>query len=136
MVIHISIVRGGITMKIMKYEDNHTRRRSYKTQKAKAKAKWIASKFENLIDKNLDVRVNVIKEILQERYRVNVVEWRPYKAKKWALKVLEKEHEVYFRIRWKYGNMNLITNPSSRVIYQLESHNLHLNECLYVLNLR
>lgn len=77
-------------MTVKTFEGTHKFHRSHKSKEAKAS--WIAKKFKELIKKDLDVKVSIIRHLLEERYRVNVDEFRLYKAKQRALEVLRNEH--------------------------------------------
>lgn len=122
MKIHASTVLGEKTMKIRKLVDTHNCHRSY--QSMEAKAKWIAEKFERLIKSNPNVKVSVLKELLHERYKVNVKEHRLYGAKNRALQVLQEEHGHCFKIMRTYGNMILLTNPGSRAVIRTIEPNM------------
>lgn len=81
-----------------------------------AKTAWIAKKIEELIKKNPDMRVLVLRFLLQEWFRIKVDEFRLYKAKQQALRVLLEEHGECTKIIRTYANMILLTNPGLRVI--------------------
>ncbi|TXG72092.1 hypothetical protein EZV62_000671 [Acer yangbiense] len=83
--------------------------------KKEAKVKWIASKFEKLVKSNPSIDVNVIGDLLREKYKVSVEIQRLYRAKHRALKELAKNHANCFRYLRRYAYMLSQSNPSVTV---------------------
>lgn len=74
-------------MEVRKYEGKHTCHKSENLKEAKVS--WICKKLENLIKQNRDIRVGVIRDLLQEIYRVKVDKFRLYKTKQKTLQILQ-----------------------------------------------
>ncbi|KAL5852011.1 hypothetical protein ACOSQ3_007129 [Xanthoceras sorbifolium] len=103
---------------IKTYTAMHECHRAYKSNEAKVK--WIASKFETLVKCNPDIKIEVISDLLRERFKVNVEIQRLYKAKKEALDALGRDHVECFKHLRKYAFMVQQTNPGSIAYIHLQ----------------
>ncbi|TXG51314.1 hypothetical protein EZV62_023838 [Acer yangbiense] len=110
---HGSHMIDGMTFMMKTLLDEHECHRVYNNKKAKMK--WIASKFENLVKTNPSFSIKVIGDILRENYRVSVDVQRLYNAKKKALAGLVKGHAKCFGLLRRYAYMVNQSNPRSAV---------------------
>ncbi|KAK3195575.1 hypothetical protein Dsin_026885 [Dipteronia sinensis] len=120
--IHASCMIDKVTVMIKTYNDKHECHRVYNNveAKVKAKVKWISSEFETLIKSNPDIIVNVIADLLREKYMVSVDMQRLYKAKKRALKGLAADHANCFQhLKRSAYTVNQL-NPGSAIYISLQ----------------
>ncbi|KAK2652467.1 hypothetical protein Ddye_012323 [Dipteronia dyeriana] len=114
---HASSLIDNCTLQIKTYNNKHLCHRLCKSEKARAK--WIASKFEVLVKKNPDIKCGVVSNLLRDEYNVIVDAQRLYKVKKRPPHVLCKEHVMSFRHLRKYTVMVQPRNTGSTAYIHL-----------------
>ncbi|KAI9201030.1 hypothetical protein LWI28_016991 [Acer negundo] len=103
-------------MMVMTYNPNDECHRVYKN--AKANVTWIASKFELLVKCNHNIKIEVIADLLRDRFKLNVDVQSLYKAKGRALDGLGREHDECFVLLMRYAYMVNVCNTGYAKMYR------------------
>ncbi|TXG51874.1 hypothetical protein EZV62_021043 [Acer yangbiense] len=90
-------------------------------------ARWLRKRFETLIKDNPDMNIRVLASIVLRNIGVYVPDHTLYRAKRFALKIGDKDHKESYNKLYRYGGIIIERNPGSYVKLSTISYDPNLN---------